>query len=257
MTKQLTNKPLVEALLELQWSLKPVGPNALKDPSYPLYVGRLYEKCKNIYQYYEELPTAQIPDELSPYTMKYRFRKHKDGWPLIQVGPGIAAINFTEKYDWKSFLEASKHFYKDLHESYILDNKQLPPKLTSILLRYINAVQISDHVNLFDFLAKQLHTKIVLPREISESDNVSKYPNNFELNVTCLLKVPNAVGSIRFGFGLKNAKPAIIWELQVRSLGENVPQEPSKYETWLAEAHDAIEQWFKTLIKGKLHKQFK
>jgi len=60
------------------------------------------------------LPTAQIPDELSPCTIKYRFRKHKDGWPLIQVGPGISAINFTEKYDWESFLTASNTFYKDL-----------------------------------------------------------------------------------------------------------------------------------------------
>ena len=36
-----------------------------------------------------------VPVPLSMHFVRHRFRKSKDGWPLVQVGPGIVTLNET------------------------------------------------------------------------------------------------------------------------------------------------------------------
>ena len=104
MSEQLEKKPLVEALLEVKWGLEgpPDGPQ--KDPVYPLFVGQLYALVKDSYSHVEKLPATSVPDEITPYIVKYRFRETENGWPLVQAGPGIASLNFTDSYKWDKFL---------------------------------------------------------------------------------------------------------------------------------------------------------
>ena len=104
--KDLKNKPLVEALLEVKWEL-PVRntPGIEGDPHYPLLLGRLSERVETDYPFHEALPTAQIPDAMVAHMAQHRFRTSEGGWPLIQVGPGLMTVNETDGYTWDDFRE--------------------------------------------------------------------------------------------------------------------------------------------------------
>lgn len=258
MCQQLRNKPLVEALLEIKWSLDETERGTKRDPGYPLFVGRLYDQVKDLYSHVEELDATQVPDEITPYIVKYRFRVTKDGWPLVQAGPGVASLNFTGSYKWDKFLAAAKNFIPKLIEAYVPSPaaEQEAPTFSSVMLRYINAVELDFEEDIVDYISKNLHTKVVLPKKIAQSPVVSGNPEKFELNITNPLNEPRGLGSLRLAKGTYSGHPAIIWELIVRSIDADAPQNPESFEEWLRKAHDVAESWFNTLIEGNLEKQF-
>jgi uncharacterized protein (TIGR04255 family) len=220
-----------------------------------MYLGRLQERIKDSYPHVQNLPTVQIPDDITPHTVKYRFRRAEEDWPLIQAGPGIATLNFTQQYHWESFLAAAKDFYPNLLDAYRL-NGQGNPQFTSILLRYINAVYVNpDSFNVNEFLSSKLHTHMSLPKGVIGSAQMVGPPKAFQLNVAYPLKDPNSVGTLRFAMGAQSGKPALIWELVIQATSD-VPQETSQFETWLRKAHDILEGWFFSLIEGELEIEF-
>ena len=44
MAKELKNKPLVEAILEIRWKLQGLPPGPQVDPHYKLLLGRLFDR---------------------------------------------------------------------------------------------------------------------------------------------------------------------------------------------------------------------
>ena len=118
--KILKNKPLVEAIFELRWKLED-DKNAIgikKDPHYKILVGRVYDNVKGNYPYYSQLPTAHMPDEIAGYVVQHQFRKAKDKWPLIQLGPGIITLNSTNDYVWENFEKNMLDLLDVLFKSY-------------------------------------------------------------------------------------------------------------------------------------------
>jgi uncharacterized protein (TIGR04255 family) len=67
---------------------------------------------------------------------------------------------------------------------------------------------------------------------------------------------PKGTGILRFSNGTKNEEPVIVWQIAVRSLNDEVPQEKEKLRVWLDEAHKVVEKWFFTLIRGELQDTF-
>lgn len=255
MGRQLTNKPLVEALLEVKWALREIGPGTAQDPGYPLFVGRFYEQVKDIYGLVEVLPAVQVPDQITAHIVKYRFRKGPDAYPLVQTGPGVATLNFNDDYVWEKFLPAAIDFQKKLLASYSLGNSE-PPKFTSFLLRYINAVHVPEKNDLVDFLSRKLNTVVSIPESIAKSREISGSPQGFMLNIAYPLDQPNATGILRMASGSKNNKPALVWEVNIHSIGDAVPQAIDDFEKWLVAAHEVVENWFFSMIKGDLEKEF-
>ncbi|MCD6239350.1 MAG: TIGR04255 family protein [Thermotogae bacterium] len=94
--KILKNKPLVEAIFEFRWKLQEPSIGVKIDPHYKILIGRMYDRVKDEYPFHEQLPAATMPDEIAGYVVQHRFRKDKDKWPLIQIGPGIITLNDTE-----------------------------------------------------------------------------------------------------------------------------------------------------------------
>ena len=95
--KILKNKPLVEAIFELKWELEEPTPGIKVDKHYKILIGSLYEKIKSDYPYIEQLATSSMPDEISGYIVQHRFRKEENGWPLVQIGPGIVTLTNRTK----------------------------------------------------------------------------------------------------------------------------------------------------------------
>lgn len=255
--RKLPNKPLVEAIAELRWELQQVGPDQFKDPGFPLLVGALYGLLRNSYSVAEELPTAQVPDEMLPYVVRYRFRRGKNSWPLVQVGPGIATLNFTKEYDWESFLAAALEFYDKLVEAHQVRSDHVKPKFTSIVLQFINAIPADPaQMDVLHFVSSKLHTSVTLPRGITESPSIAGGVTGFQLSLAYSLGSPKGIGAIRLSTGSQNEVPSLLWHLYVQSVELDVPQERSAFKEWLEQAHTVVESWFFALIEGELEKQF-
>ena len=136
--KTLQNKPLVEVIFELRWELQELAPGMKIDPHYKILIGRIYDRVKDEYPFHEQLPTATMPDEIAGYIVQHRFRKGRDKWPLIQIGPGIITLNDTEGYAWEDFKQRLNRVVDVLFDAYPEAEKNL--KINWALLRYIDAV---------------------------------------------------------------------------------------------------------------------
>ncbi|HUT03134.1 MAG TPA: TIGR04255 family protein [bacterium] len=257
MSIKLSNKPLVEAILELKWELEKIAKGVRRDPMYPFYVGKFHDLLKDDYSHIDRLAAAQLPDEITPHEVKYRFRKAKGAYPLIQAGPGVATLNFTDEYHWDAFLAAAKDFLRNLVEAYGLGGEEPKPRFSSILLRYINAVQVDPRdTDIIEYMSAKLHTKVALPDQVAASPQISGDPVGFYLSMSYPLNRPEGVGTIRLATGQSSGKPAVIWELNIQSQKEQSPREVDECELWLKNAHEVAESWFFNLIKGELENQF-
>jgi uncharacterized protein (TIGR04255 family) len=263
MADELPNKPLVEAILEFKWvpsgfGIRP-GQQIVpwRDPYYPLLVGLLYESLKKRFPYVEELPAQQIPDELAAGIPKNRFRSAKDGYPLIQTGPGLFSVNFTESYKWETFQATAKDVYRQLVSSYRAAGAKGLPPLSSALLRYINAVAVptEEHQT---FIRDFLHVDVSLPNSVLNAKQVKGTPKNIDIRVEWPLSSPPGTGSLRIASGTRAGSPAIIFDLSASSQGQDAPVGSRVAGAWLTQAHNLlVETWFLSLIAGKLEERFR
>ncbi len=255
MRKILKNKPLIEAIFELRWNLQEVAPGMKVDPHYKLLIGRLYDKLNDEYPFHEQLPSSAMPDEIAGYIVQHRFRKDKDKWPLVQIGPGIITINDTEGYIWEDFEKRIIQTVDILFEVYPESKNNL--KVDRLLLRYIDAVAFDfGKDDIFAFLKEQVKTKIVLHQKLFEDARVEKLPLSLDLRFSFASTEPKGAIHLRFARGKMKGSDALIWETLAESISEDVPKVQSEIAGWAKEAHNLTDDWFFKLIEGKLLRRF-
>ena len=248
--KSLPNKPLVEALFEFKW-----GPETPEMLGYPIVVGALYEKLKSSFPEIEDLPLNRVPLEMTSYMVRQRFRKAKDGWPLVQIGPGVLTVNETEGYEtWEQFRDSSLHVLEMFNEAHPQKTRIVP---RNFMLRYINALEFDfDKNDVLVFLASKLKTNVGLDKKLFDVGESSRSPGELILRLSFPLGKPKGSVIIQFSSGLKDDKPALIWELIVNSSSPATIPLPTGVENWLKDAHDVIEHWFLKLAEGELLESF-
>ena len=102
--RELPNKPLVEAIFELRWKLRELAPQMpAHDPGFRIALGRYYDMVRKDYPAMVDLPTSQVPEDMTAYAVRHQFRVKEDKWPLTQLGPGILSVNETDGYTWETF----------------------------------------------------------------------------------------------------------------------------------------------------------
>ncbi len=244
---QLNNPPLIEALFEMQW-----GRDGEGDPSYPLIVGRLYETLfKGKYPEQEDLPVSEMPARVTMHLVRHRFRKAKNGWPLVQLGAGVLTYNETENYEWGTFknnvIEVVNNFYK-------FYPGPTPVAPNSYLLRYINAIEYDASVNLQEFIASHLKISQNLPDALFAGLPIEKKPLNLDMHFSFQSKKPEGLLDIFLSQGFKQGKPAIILDLNLRST--SISEMPTNFEDWITSGHTIIEDWFFKMIEGPLREKF-
>lgn len=252
--KDLKNKPLAEAILEIRWKLQgmPQGPQV--DPHYKLLLGRLFDRMLKDYPEHEQLPTANIPDELVGHVVQHRFRAAANSWPLVQVGPGIFTVNSTADYTWLDFRPRVLSAIERLYNAH---PKVGELKITNIILRYIDAVDY-DYAfgNAFEFLRDKLKLNISLPDTLFENTRVENRPHSFTWQSSFKCEKPRGLINIRFATGQKCNAPAVVWETTVESAGDDLPDMPKAFEGWLDAAHEITDDWFFKMIEGELERRF-
>jgi len=251
----LKSKPLVEAILEVQWALEPgPEPEIKRDPHYKFLLGTLFESVKNEYPYHEELPAAHVPDELTPHVVHHRFRAKPGGWPLLQVGPGVFTVNETEAYAWENF----ERWINEAIPKLVTAHPQPDAlKFQKVMLRFINAVVLDfAAVNVLQFLAEKMKTRISLPQSIFEAGTVSDHPIEITNQLVFPSTKPPGLLLFKFNSGKRHANPALIFEIWFVSRGQQIPQMPEGFRDWANAAHALIERSFFQLIEGELEKEF-
>lgn len=254
MAKELKNKPLVEAILEVRWQLQGTPPGPQIDPHYKLLLGRLFDRMLKDYPEHEQLPTANIPDELVGHVVQHRFRVAANSWPLVQVGPGIFTMNSTADYKWGDFRPRVLSAIEKLYDAH---PKVGDLKITNLILRYIDAVEFDYGTgNTFAFLNDNLKVNISLPDNLFKDTSVHEKPDSLISQFAFKCEKPNGIINIRFATGQKQNVPAVIWETTVESAGDDLPEIPKAFEGWLDAAHEITDDWFFKMIEGDLERRF-
>lgn len=251
----MENKPLVEAIFEIRWELVKTK-FGFMDPNYKLIIGRIYDKLKEEYPYYEQLMAANIPDGIAEYITQHRFRVGKNKWPLIQIGQGILTVNDTDSYMWEDFEKRISQAVKTLIEVY--PNGEEKIKLNKKVLRYIDSVGFNyEKDDVFTFLNEKMKTDIGLYKKLFEKTGVTKVPLGFDLRFSFESTKPEGVISLRFRRGKNKNVDSLIWESIIESTQLEVSNIEKNVSKWIREGHDLTDDWFFKLIKGDLLRGFK
>jgi uncharacterized protein (TIGR04255 family) len=254
MVKELKNKPLVEAILEVRWQLRGGPPGLQVDPHYKLLLGRLFDRMLKDYPEHEQLPTATLPDEMAGHVVQHRFRVTARSWPLVQVGPGIFTVNSTADYKWPDFRPRVLAAIGKLYDAH---PKVEELKISNLILRYIDAVEFEyrEH-SIFEFLRDKLKLTISLPDNLFEGTGVESKPNGFTWQCSFKCEKPRGIINLRFATGQKKDRPAMVWETTLESAGDGLPELPKGFEGWLDGAHAITDDWFFKMIEGELERRF-
>ena len=253
--KDLKNKPLVEAILEIKWELPAqTAQRIVTDPHYRLLLGRFSEKVEKDYPFHEPLPTTQVPDAMVAHLAQHRFRTSEKGWPLIQIGPGLMTVNETEGYSWTDFKRRCDKAVKNLLKAHPAKGEFNVKDLT---LRYIDAVDVDfSQESIFNFLQDKMKISISPPDCLFASGNVTKNPVDSNWQASFRTNDPVGLITLRFATGRHKEKPAVIWETLVQTGSEHIPTIPDGFSEWLGKAHDLIDDWFFNMIEGELERRF-
>lgn len=250
--QQLKNKPLVEALFEVRWTLS--GPPGIAtDPSYQLLIGQLYGKLRDRFPHHVMLPSAEFPSQFIPFTPQHQFRVASGGWPLVQLGSGLLTVNDTEGYLWDSFFERCRFVVESLFEVY--PQSDAPLRVAEVSLRYIDADLLGNELPL-EFL-KKLKICIDVAPELFDNGIVSAEPMGIGLLLTFPLNEPKGILQLTANRGRKGEADAIVWETQVLSRGNDCPQTTSDIAGWLRKAHEITHEWFFKQIEGDLLEKYR
>jgi len=252
----LKNPPIVEALVEVRWTLeKSSGPMPI-DPHYEFLLGSFYEHIKNDYPFRERLPSASIPDEVTGSVVKHRFRVEKDKWPLIQIGPGIMSVNETEKYTtFEKFKPLAVKAVNDLFDAHP-NRDELDIK--SLVLRYIDAKEIDySQENICNFISNKMHIPIELPDFLFQDGRLEKMPTSLSWRTSLRCNKPEGMATLSFSTGTRAGKSALIWEQILHSKDDDIDVMPDEFESWIESAREVIDNWFWKLIEGDLKEEFK
>lgn len=253
---ELPHKPLVEAICEVRWELMQEN-NEQFDPGFQLLLGRFYDKVSRQFPEFENLPVAQVPETIAPFAVRHRFRAKKNGWPLIQLGPGIMTVNETEGYSWKTFKPMLQMAVEALFAAYPTNVAKLA--VSQVTLRYINGIPLNvlgEAKNIRQFLQNHLHTKIDIDRLLFENPDLAGNPGALNLRLLYPLQTPKGLGALSLSSGMRDNKPSVIWENMVVSGEGHVPKEPAAFDSWFDEAHTMTDRWFFALCRGSLLTEF-
>lgn len=255
-TPPLLHPPLAEAIFELRWEIiNDQQTGRMRDPSYPMMYGRLYERLKKDFPFIEDLPSTQAHPEATPFVPRHRLRKDRTSYPLLQVGPGILTVNDAKGYSWTSFKALILRLIESIVELFPAGN--FPLNFIKSEIRYVNGIRFDiARENPLSFLADKLHTKIEIDPDHYEQNQLGERPNAVALNLAYALQKPVGNLALSLNLGQVEGKPAFIQQTVIQSFGEMVPSDKDSFGPWLQEAHDAAENSFHAFCKGSLMDKF-
>lgn len=258
---ELRNKPLVEAILELRWSAIPTnrartatGPISDPDPDYRLFFGRFFDRVREEYATHERLPTSDFPDQMVAHVAQHRLRRTPNGWPLIQLGPGLLTYNETEAYTWGSFESSAQSIVRHLVDAHPSVERI---RIDQMMLRYLDAFPFDPaSSDVLEFLREKLHLAIKLPDTLFSNDVVVAAPRSFQLQAEFRSTRPQGTIGVKLAVVKKDETTALLLDTSVASSAIDLRDLTGTFPGWLSQAHEVASTWFKNFTAGELYASF-
>lgn len=257
MEEILTNPPLKEVIFELHWELPGTSPSGEKfDPNYRRFLARMEESIIDEYPEYRQLPAADIPEKLIPHIVQHQFWTADKTWPVIQVGPGIIAVNHAAEYHWSDFEARISYLVRSFFKAYPESGNL---SLNKILLKYVNAKNFDyDQEDVFAFLKDKMKIGVDMSLIMPQTSRMTTTPNDLNLTANFLSQQPKGLMGIRVRRGKIHEEDVLFWELTSLATGQDVPDlRHQDIAIWSAEAHSLISELFFKMIEGELLEEFK
>lgn len=229
--KKLSKAPLKEVIFELFWKMTHGPAGELTDPGYSLAIGGFANDIKSDFPVRKQV----MPDGVSIYPHpQYQFWKEEATWPVIQIGPGMLAVNDTDKnYSWENNFKGNiQRAVNALISSY-----ELNPKFEKVRLQYIDAIDLPDLVDeiesvIYEKLQTSISRKYVVPGKLKDL----AINQSYKLDDGSVLSL-----NIRNGRNNLTSKQAIVWTTLVEYKGTF---DANFLLSWLEDAHSLASDIF-------------
>lgn len=242
---KLKHAPLQEVIFELFWKLPLDEGGFPYDPGLERALGKFENKIGGEFPVYKRTIPEGVNLRIYPKPI-HQFWKGELKWPVVQLGPGILAVNDTDvNYVWKDNFQATiEKAIKALQASYPSDLQ-----LERIKLQYIDAVEYDpSEETAHRFIAKNMRT------ELQNQYQVVGKPKNVHIAQTFELEMESALLlNIQNGKHNKTGQPAIIWTTAVEKSGE---LDFNNLSSWLEYAHQATSDTFVNMLNPEFYANF-
>jgi uncharacterized protein (TIGR04255 family) len=259
---RLPDAPLLEVVFELRWKV------AISDDSSPAPFGydpgfdqlkKNFDEALSKEGYARQEQITQ-PGPTVVYAVAKRYRKEDEAFPLIQIGHGLFACNYSTDYDWGDFESFCKHQLGNLIASYpVTAITELKP--SRVELRYIDIFN-SDLLKHSSFM-----------RFLNENSQIDfdGFPflssAKFSGDDSGLIRMRRDLAdpsSGWFQFDAASAKneedkavlltSRVVKEAAFDELWQNNLQDAAAL--WLGQAHSVTSEFFKSFVSADLMKSF-
>jgi len=239
---RLPNAPLIEVIFELRWQIKQKSDLT----KYQYLIGDLYSSIKEDYPIRESLAPPEVPADILINNPVHRFRRDKNQYPLIQVGPGVLTLNTTDdNYFWENYRKWTESLITEFFNVFPLEKETFSPNF--LYLDFFKIDFNNDNVN--DFLKKNLNIELN-QGFIKESGN----PFNLDLGFFYETQLGNLSVTLKKGLNSKNEE-GIVMQISLR--GKQTMISTENILSWIDEAHTFSSDLFKQITKGNLYDSFK
>jgi len=241
---RLPHAPLLEVIFEIRWDM--TSKADVEDFQY--LHGDLYSNIKNKYPFRENLAPLDVPFELIKGSPMFRFREQQNGYPLVQIGPGLISLNTIDaKYDWRQFKAESNNILNILNEIY--------PKYTELnllpALIYVDFLEYDkDKESSLTFINSNLQLNLA-DTFITRSEAILQ-----GINLSFSYQIDEKELALNLKNGkLNNEKDGLV--LQTKVVGKKEKYNSQNLKDWLESAHKLSSTIFKSLTEGQLYESFK
>lgn len=240
---KLPKAPLEEVIFELHWDLDVLENGSRKDTGFDLAQGIFAQSIENEFPFHNRINDERGTIYFTPF-LTQQFWKAEAEWPVVQLGPGMLAINDVEKsYHWEnSFAPLISSSIEKLVKAYKGDIS-----FNRISLRYLDAFAIGD------------------------VDPINFVNSNFKLTISRNFNVPGVLEALGFvtqfvldddskvtfnlSNGIKqNGLKAIVWQTAIEKVGQ---LSLSEIDGWLTNSHTIVSNMFKETVTAEFYEKFK
>lgn len=207
------------------------------------------------YPVIEDLPTTQVHPEINHFAPRHRLRKEQNGYPLLQVGPGIVTLNEAKNYSWANFRAGILRLIDAVMELY--PTPSFPLNFIKCEMRFLNGIRfdlMKEHP--LTFLKEKLHLGIEPAPEFFASGGFEEKPHSVNLDLAYPCKHPMGHLALSAHLGQMDGKSAYLLQSMIQSNGEMVPADKDAFEGWLKESHETLEHCFQCFCQGALMEKF-
>jgi uncharacterized protein (TIGR04255 family) len=264
---RLPNAPLAEVVFELRWALQGEDslPPALKvDPGFPTVVDGFtagaralgFAACRDM---------QPINQTAGWGVFRRHYVKPDQPFPILQIGPGIFAVNQSSEYQWDEFRDLALDGLRLSMKSY--------PRLKSfgftpahIELRYIDVFDkdLIGTVDLFEFARSATTLHIALPEfMVAEPFATTDIRARIQA-VFKLVKRKYSIFSFDLGSGTNAEAEIMRLESKVLSTSVDIPKmrlgrasSLDDVKKWLEESHELTSAFFKSFVKSNILEKFR